>query len=304
MKVLLLTDKKNWSYHAIAKALVKYNYRDDVDLKIMHIKGREHEIKKKYKKFDKILVMGWQTYERVSFLDKSITMVGLHSFHSWDKRKTTPEKDVKPPSKLIDFLSGFHRVNAVSLRLTKLFTRHGLSNVIYTANGVDTEIFRCIKSPPLKKELIVGYTGSKAHDWRKGVSEFIIPACQQSKVKFRLAMLSTDKYIPLEEMYKFYNKIDCYVCASSSEGMSLSVLEAAACGRPVIATKVSGSTEIIKEGETGFLVERDVHEIVKRIDKLKNKELLQTMSQNISRDIKENWCWSERCKSWIDFVCS
>ena len=38
-------------------------------------------------------------------------------------------------------------------------------------------------------------------------------------------------------MPKFYNKLDIY-CASSSEGFSLSVLEASATGIPVISTKV------------------------------------------------------------------
>lgn len=57
MKILLLTDRENWSYHAIAKALVKYNHREDVRLRIMHIKGNEKSIKKRYTRFDRFLVM-------------------------------------------------------------------------------------------------------------------------------------------------------------------------------------------------------------------------------------------------------
>ncbi|KKM05215.1 hypothetical protein LCGC14_1756380 [marine sediment metagenome] len=301
MKILLLPDKKNWAFFSIAQSLVKYNPYPDIRLKIMNIKGGERDIKKRYKKFDRILVMGWQNYERVKFLDKSVTMVGIHSFHGWDERKTTPDKDAQPPSKLIKFLSQFLAVNVVSQRLANLFNKCGI-NVHYTPNGVDTQIFRRISSPPIGKTLIVGYSGSKAHDWRKGVSEFIIPAAKKAKVQAKIAMLSTDAYVPLEEMYKFYNKIDCYVCASSSEGMSLSVLEAAACGRPVITTRVSGCTEIIREGETGFFVDRHVKKIAKAINKMKDHNLLIGMSNAIVEDIRSNWCWSKRTKVWIDFM--
>ncbi len=302
MKILVLPDRANWAYFSIAKALEKYNHRPDVRIKIMPIKGNEKRIKDKYKKYDRFLVMGWQTYDRIKFLPKDLTSVGVHSFHSWDDRKTTPDKSAKPPRDLIKHLSSFKSVNALSDRLYHTFVNRGLRNMTYTPNGVDTEIFRRVSMPPIKKTLIVGYSGSKAHDWRKGVSEFIIPAAKKAGVKFRLAMLSTDKYIPLEEMYKFYNEIDCYVCASSSEGMSLSVLEAAACGRPIVTTRCSGNVETIKEGETGFFVDRDVRDMAEKISMLKDRKVLQTMSDNVVADMKENWCWSIRAKAWIDFM--
>ncbi|GAG80127.1 unnamed protein product, partial [marine sediment metagenome] len=132
----------------------------------MHIKGNEKGIKKRYRRFDRVLVMGWQTYERVSFLDKSSTMVGLHSFHSWDRKKTTPEKKAKPPKKLIKYLNSFLKVNAVSKRLTDLFRKSGVRSITYTPNGVDTEIFVKTKEPSSGPNFSVGYSGSKAHDWR------------------------------------------------------------------------------------------------------------------------------------------
>ena len=300
MKILLLTDKPNWAYHSIAKSLVKYNI-SDARLSIEHIKGNSRRVRKIYKKFDRVLVMGWQNYSLVKFLPKDITLVGLHSFHSWDNKKTTLESDVKPPNKLIDFLRSFVSVNAVSQRLTNLFSNNGV-DVIYTANGVDTEIFKR-NTMPNNKPLIVGYSGSKGHDWRKGVSKFIIPAAKKAGVKVKLAMSNTDKYIALEDMHMFYDKIDCYVCASSSEGMSLSVLEAASCGRPVISTKVSGCTEIIRDGVTGWLVDRKVKEIARKIDTIKrDNNLLIRMSNNIMEDTKKRWSWSTRVVAWTDFL--
>ncbi len=49
---------------------------------------------------------------------------------------------------------------------------------------------------------------------------------------------------------------DLYVCSSDREGVSLSILEAMASERPVIATAVGGNTEVIEDGRTGLLIER------------------------------------------------
>ncbi len=47
---------------------------------------------------------------------------------------------------------------------------------------------------------------------------------------------------------------DAFVLASSTEGMSNAILEAMACGLPVIATHVGGNPELVQPGLTGYLV--------------------------------------------------
>lgn len=57
----------------------------------------------------------------------------------------------------------------------------------------------------------------------------------------------------VDDVRPYLNKFDVFVLPSVSEGLSLAVLEAAAAGNFLIATKVGGVPEIIKHKETGLL---------------------------------------------------
>lgn len=68
-----------------------------------------------------------------------------------------------------------------------------------------------------------------------------------NKVKF-LGYISHDK------LPEYYNVADVYVLTSIWEEWSNTIMEAMACGLPVIATNVGGNPYLVKDGVTGFLV--------------------------------------------------
>ena len=56
---------------------------------------------------------------------------------------------------------------------------------------------------------------------------------------------------------ELYATFDIFALSSFSEGTSVTLLEAMGAGVPIVATKVGGNPEIVKDHETGYLVPND-----------------------------------------------
>jgi len=57
-----------------------------------------------------------------------------------------------------------------------------------------------------------------------------------------------------DELIQYYRAADVCALPSYYESFGLAALEASACGTPVVASEVGGLPEIVKDGETGYLV--------------------------------------------------
>lgn len=84
--------------------------------------------------------------------------------------------------------------------------------------------------------------------------------------RYGMELLARIKEYGLEDVFKMtgpveqsrvpavWKTMDIGVVPSLSEGMSNALLEAMAAGKPVIATAVGGNVEVVRNGETGYLV--------------------------------------------------
>lgn len=92
------------------------------------------------------------------------------------------------------------------------------------------------------------------------------------------------------ELCKIYNAADVLVLASSREGMANVLLEALACGTPVVATDVGGNSEVIKSNNAGLIIsDRNTNAIVSGVNQVKN----QYPARQIVREYAETLSWEE-----------
>jgi glycosyltransferase involved in cell wall biosynthesis len=62
---------------------------------------------------------------------------------------------------------------------------------------------------------------------------------------------------PIPDAVRCLPAVDVYASASRREGLPLGVLEAMACGLPVVATRVTGHVDLVDEGRSGLLCPPD-----------------------------------------------
>lgn len=115
----------------------------------------------------------------------------------------------------------------------------------------------------------------------------------------------TEKIIFLgyvKEILNFYGIIDVLIVPSKSESFGISVIEAQACGVPVIASNVGAINELIKNEENGLLFEfaneKDLAEKIELIEK--DKDLRERLIKNGLCSVKEYSL--ENCLEVLDLV--
>jgi len=84
---------------------------------------------------------------------------------------------------------------------------------------------------------------------------------------------------------------DLFLLPSQSESFGLSALEALASGVPVVASRVGGLPEVVRDGETGVLCEvGDIEAMAEAaIGILRDRERWHAMSQRAARDARERF---------------
>lgn len=79
------------------------------------------------------------------------------------------------------------------------------------------------------------------------------------KIEEQIKELKLEKNILLlgqkENISEYLNASDVFVMPSLWEGLPIALLEAMACGLPVVNTRVGGVPEVVEDGKSGFLVE-------------------------------------------------
>ncbi|MGA8258917.1 MAG: glycosyltransferase family 4 protein [Arenicellales bacterium] len=180
-------------------------------------------------------------------------------------------------------------------------------------DGVDLESFG-LDSPgdrSSKGMVLVGWAGNsewgrKGED-HKGLHTVIKPAIDRLRaarlpVRHRFCDRSQG-WTPFEEMPQYYRSLDIFTCASTNEGTPNTVLEAMACGLPIVSTRVGIVEEAFGPLQRQFIVDnRSVNGFEKALRTLIEDPALRARvgEENLAR-IRE-WDWNERVSAWGTFI--
>jgi glycosyltransferase involved in cell wall biosynthesis len=110
------------------------------------------------------------------------------------------------------------------------------------------------------------------------------------------------EFIPYRSsLAECYQAADIYIHAARADTFPTVILEALACGKPVVATAVGGIPEQIIEGETGFLVPAgDSTSLADRIIRLvQSPELVHTMGAAASHDAAKRFTLERMVSNYI-----
>ena len=105
----------------------------------------------------------------------------------------------------------------------------------------------------------------------------------------------------LEELPNIYRSSDIFILPSVMEGMPSVVLQAMACGLPIIGSRVKGFEEVIEDNVNGLTVKyNDANELADAIEKLiKSQELRQKMSKK-SLEKAKKFSWESIAKRYLE----
>ncbi len=169
------------------------------------------------------------------------------------------------------------RIITVTNQVKKLYTPWVTKEKISTIPfGVDTATFKPTQKTEQQKEFEILYAGSLYA--LKGIPFLIhaIANVRRNKINAKLTLVGEGAqkeslitlaktlqvenhvkfagFVPNSKMPAYYNRCDIFCFPTLGEPFGKAVVEAMACGKPVIATNAGGAAEIIQNGENGILV--------------------------------------------------
>lgn len=329
-KIALIIDTDNWAFANIARQLERHLV-NEFDFSIIPMDVIEN--------IDQIFLMTEDCDVVHFFWREHLTLIGTPYFRSYaeglgmpyetfherfisSKRLSTSvydhllldEKDLTERAHLYsDVLAGY---TVCSEKLNTIY-----SNIpgypkpaCVIEDGVDLKRFVPNNLKRLQqvadRELVIGWVGnskwaSEIEDF-KGVHTILKPAIEQLQNEgVRVKAFFADrqeKFIPQAQMPDYYSQIDVCVCASKNEGTPNPVLEAMACGVPIITTDVGIVPQAFGDRQKACILrERSIDALKEAILQLVNapEQLPLLSSENL--DQIRSWDWTIKARKFGEY---
>jgi glycosyltransferase involved in cell wall biosynthesis len=219
--------------------------------------------------------------------------------------------------------------NLVSAQLEKYF---GRTDSVVIPNAVDTAVFssetclarRSVSRQSLKLDdshfavLLIG------NDWKKKGLDQLLRALAIIEIPIQLLVVGKDDpglyrpalrqlqlddrvrfLAPSADVLSFYAAADAYAAPSLEDAFGLPILEAMACGLPVIASVQAGASENVVDGETGYLLRDPMNhvELAELIGRLaSDKSAARKIGAAAAQYMKASVSWDHNVSATREFL--
>jgi glycosyltransferase involved in cell wall biosynthesis len=219
--------------------------------------------------------------------------------------------------------------NKIALEYSYMVDRYNLhkySNKLSAASQyVDTNTFYETKKLTERKYTL-GYVGRFSKE--KGVIEFInaLPLILKDtpyralvigdgdlreEIKDLLTKNSIQRRVELldwvepKKLRRYLNNLKMLVLPSYHEGMPRILLEAMACGTPVLATPIGGIPEVIKDHKTGFIMENNTsNSIAEKAKQVLEYPALEKIAINAGKLVRSDYAYETALENYKTILAS
>jgi len=178
-----------------------------------------------------------------------------------------------------------------------------------------------VTTPLAARPPLIGYIGRLS--WEKGVQHLAraLPAILSDRQDLRVLIggdgalketitaflqeegltIRVDRpgWISHDDLPGYLNQLRLLILPSYTEGLPNIMLEAMACGTPVLAAKVGAIPDIITDGKTGFILENNSPEcIMENVIRALNSPDLEEIAENGRRFVEENFTFESAVARW------
>lgn len=184
------------------------------------------------------------------------------------------------------------------------------NKITFISHGVDTQIFRSLKKIPkqtwdivcigniennknqlfiikclkfLPKNVILHLYGNIEKTYREEIDEFLYANNLNNRVIFH-------GYVENTTIPEIFRKMDLFILASYQEGLPVSILEAMACGVPVLSSDSGGGSRFLLEKDQIFSLEdiTELTEMIKAFITMSEIKKMALIENGISKVLKHH----------------
>lgn len=182
-----------------------------------------------------------------------------------------------------------------------------------------------VRKPLSQRPPLIGYIGRFSAE--KGIQQFVkaLPAILNEHENFRVfiggdgplkewiktsienekitGLVDLPGWINHNDLPIHLNQIRLLIIPSITESGPITLLEAMACGTPVLATRVGMIPDIIKDGETGFFLDNNSPECIgDTVNRVLSSTALERISVNGRQFVEKNYTFESAVARWKSII--